>query len=272
MFREYVPEYKIPQVSASLSLISFVEDFVSIRLAINGIYTAANTGRQYRLIEVIDPTHLIMQQLDTKVLSMESVHTFMDEDYSVKSTSRDFLGYADESKFEFIGDDKWMDMYKRYIAILPMLRVQGMRILNDRVDETGIPKEMLQHWIERFTDENQITALLDRQRQWHPVRSGLHYKNIYRVNDAVLNFYLTRDRPTVEATVREVRKSCHEQKVNPPSDASVRAIIAKLPDVVVMQRRGLKGLRKPITTPTIGVIPKSYVEKDDGLDYFEDIG
>ena len=271
MFREYVPQYKIPQVNASLSLISCVEDFVSIRLAINGIYTDANTGRQYRLIEIVDPTNLVMQNLDTKVLSMESVHSFMDEDYSVKSTSRDFLGYADESEFEFIGDEKWIDMHKRYIAILPLLRDRGMRILNERVDETGIPKETLNHWVDQFTDENQITALLDRQRQWHPVRSGLHYKNRYRVNDAVLSFYLTQDRPTIEATVREVRKSCHEQKVNPPSDASVRSIIRQLPDVVVMQRRGLKGLRKPIKTPTIGLIPKSYVEKDSELDYFEDI-
>ena len=271
MFREYVPEYKIPQVNASLSLISCVDDFVSIRLAVNGIYTSASTGRQYRLIEILNPTNIIMQDLDTKALSMQSVHSFMDEDYSVKSTSRDFLDYADESKFEFIGDEKWLDMHKRYIAIMPMLRDPGERTMNQRVAETGIPKETLQHWINRFTDENQITDLLDRKRHWHPIRSGLHYKNKYRVDNAILNFYLSKSKPTVEATVREVRKSCHKQKVNPPSDASVRSIIAQLPDVVVMQRRGLKGLRKPIVPPSVGVIPKCYVEKDDDLDYFEDI-
>lgn len=276
MFKEYKPVSSIPRVSTDR--ISMIDDEFgnNIKLSIDAIYTVSSTRQQYRLIEILDANSLMMQNILSRELDIISVHNLLGSDTAYKNKTESTLNYVNPDHFEYIGDQKWIDMHKRFIAIVPFLRDYTIREskLNKQVSDTGIDKSDLKNWYRRFTENHEITDLLDRRRPWYKPKSGFHFKNSYHTQRAIEKFYLSEQRPSVEATVREVQKTCHNRQINPPNDAFIRKTLAQLPDTVIMRKRGLKGMKPPKMPTKTGILPKSdfgFPIPSTHLYHFEDI-
>lgn len=207
----------------------------SITLRIGGIYKSKSDSMDYELIEYLSDINIaVFRNINTKDTLIHSVHDF--------ENVTDKHGSTLQRDIDSISDEYWQKANDKYRAIRPLLggnpEYFGEKGYLKRSKETGASTRSLKRWINLYRSTNSIASLLDKKRGWKTGNNRIDKNQDIVIDKAIREFYLTKQRPTVQATIREVVKRCNQLKISHPSQNTIRRRISKLSEEEYLKGRG----------------------------------
>lgn len=164
--------------------------------------------------------------------------------------------YANYDVAAICGDD-WAMAQKRFSAIEPLLGsvVVGRKDVQARSDEIGVAVATLYRWLKRYKDWGELLALVPRKRGWKEgnMRLSIEANNI--IEGVIKDFFLQKQRPTVQATIKKIRDNCEAAQIDVPGLSAIRERIKSVPDRAFLRGRGFAEKARNRYTPTPGSFP-----------------
>ncbi|WP_447879659.1 Mu transposase C-terminal domain-containing protein [Serratia fonticola] len=167
--------------------------------------------------------------------------------------------HANATDIEDIADEDWKIAQRRFAAIQPFLgqMVSGREEVKRRAQEVGVNAATLYRWLQRFNSYGTVSALIPMKRGWSTGKSRLSAEMESIIEDALQNFYLTRQRNSASKTIEHIYEVCRRRGIEPPNHMSVRARIARLPEKSVLRGRGFIEKAHNLFYPTPGSFPSA---------------
>lgn len=223
----------------------------AIQLSIGAVYKHKQSGDEYQLLEFIDYHQALFKNLLTLQNEVLSIHLFQNVAHSGNSA---ILLDIDE-----IGDDNWKKAQKKLFAIKPLINsdegYNGTQGLYRRAEEIKVSSRTLRRWLEAYRKTNSIASLVDRKRGWAEGKRRISHQHRHLIDEVIQDFYLTIQRPTVEATVKEVFRQCHARGLKKPSKNAIRYQINRVSEKDYLKSRGYRERAKNKFTPKVGQFP-----------------
>ena len=165
--------------------------------------------------------------------------------------------HAREQPIDAPSDEDWKAAWKRLEAIRPLLKMEryGRADVDERAAEVGCTANTLYTWLGCYRDTRDLTALVPQQRGWTKGNSRITAEAEAIIAQAIKKVYLKRDRRAAVKVVQEVRNVCRKRGMNPPSEPTIRARIARIPEEERMRKRGFSEAANRRFTPVIGSFP-----------------
>ncbi|MDY3306781.1 hypothetical protein [Psychrobacter sanguinis] len=191
-----------------------------IQMAIGGLYVNKTDKKEYLLVEFLeDINQAVFKDLSTLSNHVLSVHDF---ENSVSESNVSVIVDLNE-----ISDKDWQKAQRKYLAIKPLLggvgfKYNGVKGYEKRAEEVGVSSRTLRRWVEQYQSTDSIGSLLDRKRGWSEGKSRIEPETDNLINEVINDFYLTIQRPTVQATIREVNRLCFKEGYEKPSPNTIR--------------------------------------------------
>ena len=166
---------------------------------------------------------------------------------------------SDTVDLQHISDPDWQVAQKRYSIIKTLLEFPqyGRHEVTKVAEQHDINTATLYRWIKRFNTSGNIISLVPKKRG---VQSGdwrIEHEKESLIQEVIQDYYLTKQKVTVQATVDEVKRICHLRNIEPPSPSTVRKRILAIPEKESLWRRGQKEKSKNKFTPTAGQFPNA---------------
>ncbi len=227
----------------------------ALHLGIGKIYNHKTTGIQYEMLELLDLNQALFKNLSTLKNELISIHGL---ENATSADDNELLNVD----AEYISDADWEKAQSKYLAIKPLLSSDSegsdSKALEARAEECNISSRTLRRWINSYRTTGSIAALLEKKRGWHKDKIRLDHATDTLIKEVINDFFLTQQRPTIEATVRRVHKLCHQKGCAKPSGKAIRYRINQLPESMVMKRRGQRERAKNKFTPKAGRFPEVF--------------
>jgi|26BtaG_2_1085354.scaffolds.fasta_scaffold00917_7 putative transposase len=224
----------------------------TLHLAIGNIYSHKDTEIQYEMIEIIDLNIGLFKNLSTLINELISVHSLE----NVTKSNNVFINIDAES----ISDSDWKKAQHKHLIIEPLLCLNKdgnlLEKVENRAKEYNVSGRTIRRWIDAYKSTGSIASLLEKKRGWDKEKVRLDYATDTLIKKVINDFYLTPQRPTVQATIRRVHKLCYEKECEKPSGKSIRYRINQLPESVVLKKRGQRERAKNKFTPKTGSFPE----------------
>lgn len=226
-----------------------------IQMTLGGVYKRVSDDKEYQLVEYLDDINqAVFKDLSTLRNNVLSVHEFR----NVTSGS-DVSVQVDLNE---ISDEDWQKAQKKYLAIKPLIggaydEYTGDRGYERRATETEVSARTLKRWVKAYKSTNSIASLLDKKRGWQDGKGRISNKLEKLIDDVINEHYLSIQRPSVEATIREVFKRCHQKAIVKPSKNTIRRRIEKISERDFLRGRGYREKAKDKFTPKAGVFPNA---------------
>ena len=226
-----------------------------IQMSLGGVYRRKSNSEEYQLMEYLeDINQAVFKNLSNLRNEVLSVHDFGNitdkKDVSVQVDLND------------ISDKDWQKAQKKYLAIKPLIggaydEYTGERGYERRADETKVSARTLKRWVKSYQLTNSVASLLDKKRGWKSGKNRIS-KDLEKLIDDVINeHYLCKQRPSVEATIREVYKRCYRLGYVKPSESTVRRRINSISERDFLRGRGYREKAKDKFTPKAGFFPNA---------------
>ena len=267
MSSNYQSPYKVPTVGFKHHV--FLDDdmyYSPLYLALGYLYKHIPTNDHYRLVEVLNQNVLMMQNVRTAEIRMLMAKHL--------SNINAFLESRGACDAECIGDADWVDMNNKYHAVIAY---NGHINHNDsEVRKTPallpVDIEQIKEWAGIFKQHLSVTSLLSRGLTYNNKSLYMNNQALYYSRSLLGETYLNKSDMSIEKSVRYIQKACEKRKLRPMDERALRKKLTQIPDIAIMNTKGLKGEAPPIHTD-MGVIPsatpstKEYME----LDYYKEI-
>ena len=139
-------------------------------------------------------------------------------------------------------DEEWAVAQMRLRMIKPLLdNPQRTEADADRLAAAaGIHTKTLYRWLSIFTKAGHISALVPGRRGRKPGTTLLPKATEAVMLTVIEDFFLTKDKPTVSSTIKEVKRRCRLAHVVPPHDNTIRNRLADISEPERLRRRGEK--------------------------------
>ena len=228
-----------------------------IQMVLGGIYRNKSDNDEYQLIEYLDDLNqAVFKNLQTLSNQVLSIHDF---DNVTDGASTSFVIDLND-----IGDDEWQEAQKKHLAITPLIlendwfgedHYRGEQGYVRRAEEVGVSTRTLRRWVDAYQSTNSIGSLIDQKRGWRKGAKRLN-DDIENIISAVINdFYLTVQRPNVQAAIREIFRRCHLEGIDKPSKNTIRNRISEIKEKDLLRGRGQRKRAKQKFTPKAGQFP-----------------
>ena len=158
---------------------------------------------------------------------------------------------------EHITDTEWETAEERYKAIKPLLELRGRTRadVEERGTEVRRNTGTLYEWLRRYTDDDDLTALIPRKRGWPKGKTRIDDPVEEIISTVIKGFYLKKDRPTIDETVVKVQSQFPEK--DRPSTSTIRARIRQVPERERLRLRGAPEKARAKFHPAPGEFPNA---------------
>jgi len=156
-----------------------------------------------------------------------------------------------------ISSDEWAIAQQRFSAIQPLLRdsVLPRNSVEGRAKEVGVDAATLYRWLDRYQSWQEVLALVPRKRGWQSGNSRLSAQADDLIGAVIEEHYLTTQRHSIQSTIKEIETQAKALGLTPPSASAIRARIKRIPEKVVLRRRGFADEARNRFTPSVGKFP-----------------
>ncbi len=156
-----------------------------------------------------------------------------------------------------ISSDEWAIAQQRFSAIKPLLRdsVLPRNSVEERAKEVGVAAATLYRWLDRYQSWHEVLALVPRKRGWQSGNSRLSAQADDLIGVVIEEHYLTTQRHSIQSTIKEIETQAKALGFTPPSASAIRARIKRIPEKVVLRRRGFADEARNRFTPSVGKFP-----------------
>ncbi|NNP77810.1 transposase [Acinetobacter sp. Ac_3412] len=207
-----------------------------IRINKGSIYLNTIDNVEYQLIEVIDINQCLFRNLQTNENKLMSINEFRNV------IKHDGANISIDSNL--ICDEDWEKAQFKYEAIQPLISLSGDYIgtkgLEKRANECNVSTRTIRNWMAAFETTGSIVSLLEQKRGWSTGKVRLERDSDQLIRDVIKDYFLTKQRPSVEATIREVYRRCNKLKMKEPSKNAIRLRISQIPEKEYLKGRGFR--------------------------------
>lgn len=205
----------------------------------------------YRIVQLLDFQNVVGVEVETG----RSVSLRIPELQPVEQERVDGL-YVNYD-ISTISSDEWAVAQKRFSAIKPLLRdsVLPRNSVEARAKEVGVDTATLYRWLDRYQSWHEVLALVPRKRGWQPGNSRLSAQANKLIDEVVDKHYLTTQRHSVQSTIKEIETQAKALGITPPSASAIRTRIKRIPEKIVLRRRGFADQARNRHTPSVGQFP-----------------
>ena len=193
-------------------------------------------GLLYRVELLVDFENIVATELKTQraqALPIAKVAIASAENADAQSRQR---------AIDALSEEDWKTAWERLEAIRPLLEMgrYGRAEVENRAAEVGYTAKTLYTWLGHYRDTEDVTTLVSRQRGWRKGRSRITAEAEAIIAQAIKDVYLKKNRRRkASKVVQEVQGVCFNLGIKPPSEPTIRARIAKLPEEERLRKRGL---------------------------------
>jgi putative transposase len=158
-----------------------------------------------------------------------------------------------------IADEQWRIAEQRFAAIKPLLNQNpvGRREVTLRAKELNVDTATLYRWLKRYNAYGVISALIPQKRGWKEGEGRINRELDFLISEVILDYYLSRERPTIQKTVVEVERRCYVKGISPPSPSTIRSRIIRISEKDQLRGRGFKEKAKNKFMPVAGSFPNA---------------
>ena len=208
--------------------------------------TLQHAGREFVVLRLIDLGMVLAREVgssETVILKLGELNTpeplpIDAQPPPAKAIERDLLD---------IPEADWAIAEFRLSAIQPFLsgeaRPRGHYA--EAAAKAGVSAATLYRWVAAYKGSLLLSALLPRRRPGGVGKGRLPPDLELIVKDRIENFYLTGQKPSIAATVKEVRRLCSNAGLTLPASNTVRLRVEWLAERERVKRRdGAKAARK----------------------------
>ena len=208
-------------------------------------------GLLYRVELMVDFETLVATEVETgraQALPMAKVKLACDDKAQGQTSRR---------PIDALDDEDWKTAWERLEAIRPLLKMQryGRADVDRRASEVGRTGSTLYTWLGRYRDAQDITALVPNQRGWRKGASRITGEAEAVIAQAIKDVYLNKHRRKAIKVVQQVRNLCANRGIEPPSEPTIRARIAKIPEEERLRKRGFSEAADNRFNPVAGQFP-----------------
>lgn len=228
-----------------------------IQMVLGGIYRNKTDDDEYQLIEYLDDLNqAVFKNLQTLRNQVLSIHDF---DNVIDGANTSVVIDLND-----IGDDEWQEAQKKYLAITPLImeddwygkdNYRGEQGYERRAKEVGVSSRTLRRWVDAYQSTGSIGSLIDQKRGWRKGAKRLNDETENLINEVINDFYLTVQRPNVQATIREIHRRCYLEDIEKPSKNTIRNRIKEIKEKDLLRGRGQRKRAKQKFTAKAGQFP-----------------
>ena len=214
------------------------------------VYVNREDGEQYELIEYLDEDAQVMiRNLHTRQSKIASIHQLE----NLKVNEREDVSVD----LSAISDEYWEKALEKYEMIKPLLNYEQHcpASVKERAKEVGVSDRSLYRWIQAYNSLGSVAGLVSRKRGWAEGNSRLSKEQDELVTAVINEFYLHKQRPTIEQTIREVQRVASQKGLDSPSRRTIRQRILRISEEERLRKRGQKEKAKNKFTPKPNSFP-----------------
>lgn len=197
----------------------------------------------------------------TQILDFETVVAISEGGRAAALRVNELRPVSTEESFEFcndledIPDERWKIAQERYAAVLPLLNgeLSGRSDVERRAKELHINTATLYRWLKRYRATGTLSSLIPLQRGWTLGKSRLSFQAEELIEEVIEEYFLTRERPSFQSTINEVKRRCKERNIEKPSAATIRSRLSAIPEKKALRGRGLRELAEQQFKPVTGL-------------------
>ena len=205
----------------------------------------------YRITQILDFESVVACNVETgRSLPLRIKELGVIESEPLKSRA-----YLD---IEEISDKDWKEAERRYSVIQPFVeRPASRQDVEDRAEDFKVATSTLYRWLKAYKDSKLLSSLIPKKRGWTEGNTRLSKGLEQLIQDVIKDYYLKTQRPTIQKTVREVKRVCLLKGISPPGSTAVRERIIKVSEKKKLRTRGFKEKADNKFTPTPGHFPNA---------------
>ncbi|WP_110970681.1 Mu transposase C-terminal domain-containing protein [Pseudomonas huaxiensis] len=213
--------------------------------------TVRSDKQNYQIVQLLDLQNVV----GIEVESGRSVSLRISELEPVEQERVDGL-YVNYD-ISTISSDEWAIAQQRFSAIKPLLRdsVLPRNSVEERAKEVGVDAATLYRWLDRYQSWHEVLALVPRKRGWQSGNSRLSAQADDLIGAVIEEHYLTTQRRSIQSTIKEIETQAKALGLTPPSASAIRTRIKRIPEKVVLRRRGFADEARNRFTPSVGKFP-----------------
>lgn len=192
-------------------------------------------GAPFRVELLVDFETLVATSLETgQAQALATVDVALSADASAEAAARAL-------PLDAIDEQGWKSAFERLEAIRPLLEREryGRRDVNERAAEVGCAANTLYTWLGRYRATRDVTTLVPQKRGWTRGASRISAEAEAVIAQAIKDVFLKKDRRRAVKVVQQVRNVCRKRGIKPPSEPTIRARIANIPEEERMRKRGM---------------------------------
>lgn len=156
-----------------------------------------------------------------------------------------------------IAAEDWAVAQKRFAAIEPLIGhvVNGRKEAELRAHETGVNVATLYRWLAKYREWGELLALIPRKRGWKEGNSRITQEAESKIAHVINEFYLTKQRPSVQEAVEQVKEACENAGIAVPGVSAIRARLNDVSDKEFLRGRGFADKARNRYVPSPGKFP-----------------
>ncbi|MDD5299323.1 MAG: Mu transposase C-terminal domain-containing protein [Gallionella sp.] len=213
-------------------------------------------GQEYVVLKPIDLTKVLARNTsskNTEVLEIKHLSQwFVTQDKHKKDERKD-IDLLD------VSEEDWEEAKLKLKAIVPMLVVQerGSGLVDRISQETGYSVPTLYRFRNIYKSSGLLSSLLPTKRGGGKGKGRISKEVEAIIADTLENFYLTEQKPSIEATVEEIRRLCVNANLPKPHWQTVKNRIDWKSARERFERREGKRAARQLFDPNEGSVPNA---------------
>ncbi|HEX8459718.1 MAG TPA: Mu transposase C-terminal domain-containing protein [Pyrinomonadaceae bacterium] len=207
-------------------------------------------GHHYIITHLLDLETVLCREADSNkserlyIRDLAPIHT-------------ETAGERIEEELSQVSDADWQEANRRFQIIRPLLSLQRRtkEAVAEQARASSVHHSTLYRWIDAYERIGLVSALLPSKRGYPQGRLRLSPEVEAVIQATIEDFYLHKQKRSVQATCDEVLRRCRNAKLPPPHPNTIRNRIALISEKVRLERRHGGRAAKEKFAPLIGHFP-----------------
>ena len=156
-------------------------------------------------------------------------------------------------------NEEFKEIQEKYCAIQPLL---SNDISRDEIEEhskkIGVHFTTLYKWLKKYKSTGTLTGLLPKPSGRKKGETRLDFMVEDVMQQVISNYYLTKQRPSVQSVINKINIECKNRGVTAPSKNTIRNRIYKLSEYDILKKQGNRSIARTKFEPTPGTFETDY--------------
>ncbi|MDD5401114.1 MAG: DDE-type integrase/transposase/recombinase [Sulfurimonas sp.] len=156
-------------------------------------------------------------------------------------------------------DEEFKEIQQKYSAIQPLLSNDISREeIEQHAEKIGVHFTTLYRWLRKYKSTGTLTGLLPKPSGRKKGETRLDFMTEDVTQEVINNYYLTRQRPSVQSVINKINIECKNRGIIAPSKNTIRNRIHKLSEYDILKKQGNRSIARTKFEPVPGSFEAEY--------------